>query len=237
MNVHVVHDTKQIRLQKAWLLYGNRNGIEYVSEHPVKIDPSGRAEIEAGAALTMPQLESLIAQVQGNRPLTLMDDRVLAYNGEKLVFWVPAQRRATWMHCDEPFGRRHGTVWHPACVFARTRMGLSVFCVDDRRPHAGTPLWHSPYLNVGESGSVCMGDRQLPKAGVEHIDAIADAFFTSEFTHTNRSHVVHYSGGSYALWADLLAGKFPDAFPMETLLPAQQREGEPLTLGQWLTIV
>lgn len=232
----------EIRLTKALLLYTEKENnysserkVAYVSSHDVRIDETGQSIICPGKALEMEELEEMLKSIEGKRPLTLLGENVLACNGRKLVFYVPPKKRATWVHCPEPFGQRSGSVWHPGCIFFASRNGLSVFSYKGRgKPQASTPLFASPHLNVYEDGGVCMGNRALPEPDAGNVAEIESAFFTSEFTHTNRNHAVKYSGGIYELWKDLLDGKYPKGFPEDCLLPVQSRDGSETRLQDLL---
>lgn len=242
MQCHVGFKTESIELKKAVLIYGPKTGSYgmygdgacYASIHPVSIDSEGRSRIESGRPIGVDETNDILMSIKGSEPLRLMDKRVIAKNGQKIVFWVKGEKRATWLDCEgeEP---QMGTVWHPSLIFVAGENGIHVLAYKGRKaPTAKTIIYKPPYLNARQDGSMCMGNRKLPKAIESEIDGVISAFFTSAFTHALNSGLVKYEGGVYALWFDLIAGKHADSFPEECMVPLQTREGKDVTLEMLL---
>lgn len=226
MECEVVFEKESVQLKKAILVYAtvrpsdhymfNSGAEAYASVHDVKLN-EGIPTIESGRPIGTEEIEGIIEGIKGHERLSMMDERVLAKNGASIVFWVKSQKRATWLECrgEEP---KNATVWHPSTVFVVGKKGLYVYAIKgDKRPTKDTILYKPPYLNAGANGSVCMGNRKLPRAHESEIDNIIEAFFTSSFTHAIGSGLVDYEGGVYALWFDLINGKCPNGFPQKSL--------------------
>ncbi len=224
----------EIHLHKAILLYGSQSesrsspSITYASLHDVTMR-LGRPVIESGESITCEALGSALKDLTGSSPLELLDDRILAFNGVTLVFWVPPRKRKVWFECADPMGKRSGVTPHPGLIFVVNNQ-LHVYAVKGAsRPRADTEVFCGPYLNTYKGGDICMGNVRLPKAQPSHASSIADAFFQSLFTHTNNPRVVEYEGGIFSLWTDLLDGKY-SKFPETSLSQGSDLPGK--TVGQ-----
>lgn len=229
-----------IELHTAILLYGNRrNGsIEYASRHDIQM-AGGHPQILSGSPLSTGALSHAYESLMGGLlPLDLMDHRILAFNGQTMVFWVMPKPRHVFFECPEPMGKRSGMVHNPGLIFVASRQGLQVLAVKGcAKPKANTSLFLAPYLNIYADGNVCMGNVPLPEPRPSSVDLWIEAFFHSRFTHANGAVNVQYTGGIYSLWNDLLDNKV-DRFPEDALIPlrAGQKTDKAtgITLAQFL---
>jgi PRTRC genetic system protein B len=98
-----------------------------------------------------------------------------------------------------------------------TKQELTLFALAaNRRPCEGTPLYHAPFFNVNQNGTVCMGtvDVNIKKSSSleEFIAAWENYFFNSYFSHLMHNHNP-VNGNCVSLWKNLIeTGKpFPKA--------------------------
>lgn len=221
MECKAIFNRESMQLKKAILVYSPEvpenyympsTGEGYASVHNIKVS-DGVPTIQSGRPISVEEVENILYSIKGQEKLRMIDERVLAKNGESIVFWVKGQKRATWLECQGE-ETKNASVWHPSMVFVVGKRGLYIYATKGhRRPTKDTILYKAPYLNAATSGSVCMGNRKLPKGHENEIDNIIEAFFTSSFTHAIGSGLVNYEGGVYGLWFDLINGKYPEAFP------------------------
>jgi PRTRC genetic system protein B len=113
---------------------------------------------------------------------------------------------------DNPLNKLSGTrVPQPPLVFiARSGGGLTVFALrEDRRPLPATTLYHSPYRNVSDCGSVCLGSMKPSREPAE----VEEGFFKTSFTHSNRGIIAK----EMPAWtAARTARRFPTGMLTET---------------------
>lgn len=114
----------------------------------------------------------------------------------------------------------NGTAGVPAMLWYANKQSLMVFALaSDRRPTDKTTLYHAPFFNVYDSGSVCMGTVNVNiknSASVEEfIQAWERYFFNSYFSHLINNHNP-IKGNCVTLWKELI--NTGGAFPKEVLI-------------------
>ena len=142
-------------------------------------------------------------------PITssIMPARVIVDDHQRLMWHSKAQDRSMWFS-----GRECGTatlrVWWPPLLFVldkRTK-GLSVFALaTGARPHANTPIYRAPLMNVNKEGAICLGSATLPKDPTNtNIVEMENCLYDSNFSHLNvtcekhphmaddKAHVAYY---------------------------------------------
>jgi len=127
-------------------------------------------------------------------PKGLMPTKVLYLKPENAPFVVwktPAQRVK--LLFTSSLGLENGDYPVPALVWKAGKNSMSVFAVqDDTDFNLTTPLYHAPFFNTYENGSVCMGNVSLkmPKdCPLEDFMSIWEqAFFNSYFSHMMQNH-------------------------------------------------
>lgn len=112
-----------------------------------------------------------------------------------------------------------GTAEVPALLWYAGRNSLSVFALaSNRRPTEKTRLYHAPFFNVYESGSVCMGNVNVSMkncASVERFIQLWESyFFNSYFSHLIDQHNP-VKGNIVNIWKELIKTGKP--FPKEVL--------------------
>jgi PRTRC genetic system protein B len=116
---------------------------------------------------------------------TLLPSNVLVDNAQQLVWHVPGRNMNMWFQIrgTKQIALR---VWWPNLVFVcnkQTRT-LRVFATATAsRPHAATPLYHAPLMNINTTGHLCLGSAVLPQTlTVNTIKQIEACLFDSNFS-------------------------------------------------------
>jgi len=109
----------------------------------------------------------------------------------------------------------------PALLWRANCREISIYALPDgKRPNEKTIIYHAPFFNVYNSGSVCMGTVSLK--GLQHLRMEAfmkqwqHLFFGSRFSHTNFNDGV--KGGMSKLWQSLKGAQ--PKFPVDKLKKA-----------------
>lgn len=108
----------------------------------------------------------------------------------------------------------------PAMLWLADKKSFKVFALKgSRRPTENTPIFHSPFFNVYENGSVCMGTVNVEIKKSASIEEFTknweDYFFNSYFSHLMNGHNP-VNRNCIQVWKDLVEGKKP--FPNEVLI-------------------
>lgn len=218
---------QQVILKRSLLLYGvpSNDSVMYATEHPVAVDDEGRAQMLPGRPVTIGALRQMEAMLNAQCAGEILPPNVLFNTGGMLAWWVPAGLRRVYFRTDyEGVGRQSVVVPHPALVFVVNGGSWHVFALGrNKRPDAGTMLYHAPYMNVWSDslGRVCAGNVRIPAESIiSKIAAWESSFFDSEFTHPNSGRrVVKCRDGVVGLTRQLVAGRWK-RFPVSVLLPA-----------------
>jgi PRTRC genetic system protein B len=142
-------------------------------------------------------------------------EKVLAYSpGTAILWWAPAITRRVFFTNET--GLRSGIYPLPATLFLVVSRTLHTWALaTTARPEPGTPIYHSPFFNVYEGGTCCMGNIDLPRnASPGDIDDWEKAFFDGACN----GHIAPKLQGidPYELWKSV-EGKVE--FPKEHLVP------------------
>ena len=155
------------------------------------------------------------------KPNGVMSENVLfidsTENG-KVIWLTRGQKRP--MLFTEKLSIPNGSAEVPPLLWCANRQGMKIFALDsDERPNEDTPLFHAPFFNVYESGSVCMGtvDINIKKSASleEFISQWEHYFFNSYFSHLVNSHNP-IKGNCVNLWKGLIQNQ--GSFPKEVLV-------------------
>ncbi|WP_417353189.1 PRTRC system protein B [Flavobacterium alkalisoli] len=128
------------------------------------------------------------------RPEGVMPDNVLhldqSDNGSAVWYTKPKRQK---LYFAESLGLENGTVALPALVWKANRKQLQIFALNGKtKPKAETPLFHAPFFNLYQKGTVCMGnvDVTIKSAATleEFITAWQGYFFGSYFSHHINEH-------------------------------------------------
>jgi PRTRC genetic system protein B len=150
----------------------------------------------------------------------LMPSKVLYINSENTPFVVwktPAQKIK--MLFTSGLGLHNGDYPVPSLIWKAYRNGIAVFAVqDDNEINMETPLYHAPFFNTYEKGTVCMGNVSLnitPNCPLEDFMSNWErAFFNSYFSHMMENHNP-VNGNMVQLYKSLHQSKKP--FPPKAL--------------------
>ncbi|MBK4736046.1 PRTRC system protein B [Noviherbaspirillum pedocola] len=153
----------------------------------------------------------------------LLPERLLGFSPKHLFWWRPAGKSRVFFRCKE-LGQRAAIVPHPPLAFIVSGNAWYVFALaENKRPTLETELFHAPYFNVYDTGSICIGSANIPdKLQPGTLPLWESAFFDSEFTHVNGSvRKVAHERGEYAFWKEMLDGAY-DEFPTDLLVPQKK---------------
>ena len=221
MEIEIAVDRKLIA-QHALVIYSYEkdprceepaNSIDhYITKH--RIDREGK--LLEGAPLTREALRKICSLVIPSlQIMEYIPDKVLAYSpGTAILWWMPGIPRQVFF--TKETGLRSGTYSLPATLFLVVNRTLHTWALATGvRPEPSTPIYHSPFFNVYEGGTCCMGNIELPRnASPGDIDDWEKAFFDGACN----GHIAPKVQGidPYELWK-AIAGK--TEFPKEYLVP------------------
>ncbi|UEP39701.1 PRTRC system protein B (plasmid) [Burkholderia ambifaria] len=221
---------RAVKLDSAILFYTGRSGLQYATVHEVAHDRDGRPLIGAGRPVNRNALLGALIQLDRNAApkSEFLPSNVLGVSSTGVTWWSPPAMRRVFFDCKE-LGVRSAVVPHPGLVFQASQSGFRVFAVKTAdRPCADTPLFEPPYFNTWDGGQICIGTAQVPtRVEVTSISGWEAGFFESAFTHPNQGlDRVKYKRGVFALWRDMLDGKFGETFPLKVLVPTSRTAGK-----------
>ncbi len=221
MEIEITTD-RELIAQHALIIYGYEkdpryeapaNSIDhYVTKH--RIDREGR--LLEGAPLTRETLHKICSLVIPSlQAMEYIPEKVLAYSpGTATLWWTPGVLRRVFF--TKETGLRSGAYPLPATLFLVTNGALHTWALAaTMRPEPGTTIYHSPFFNVYEGGTCCMGNIELPRnAAPGDIDDWEKAFFDGACN----GHITPKLQGidPYELWKTI-EGK--TEFPKEYLAP------------------
>lgn len=168
--------------------------------------------------------KSLNTEKEKNRaflkPKSILPTNILHINPSEngSVIWYTKAKK-TKMFFSEKLNIPNGTAEVPAILWHADKQSLMVFALaTNRRPAEKTALFHAPFFNVYDNGSVCMGTVDVDiknSASVEEFTVAWESyFFNSNFSHLVNQHNP-ITGNCVSLWKDLLHTGKP--FPTEVL--------------------
>lgn len=184
MEIEIAMDRKLVA-QHALIIYGYEkdprceepaDSIDhYITKH--RIDEEGR--LLEGAPLTREALRKICSSVIPSlQTIEYIPDKVLAYSpGSAILWWSPGVSRRVFF--TKETGLISGAYQLPATLFLVANRTLHAWALATTvRPEPDTPVYHSPFFNVYESGTCCMGNIDLPQhASPGDISEWEDAFF------------------------------------------------------------
>jgi len=234
MDLQVNSDEASFRLKRAILLYeednayGNRSA--FASVHDIDVTDGGEAVLSPGRPATREGVLALAEALLGKQPASFLPEHVLACTADVLVWHVPPGCHPLFFQtASEELNALTGKpLPHPGLVFRAASRGggssLHVWAVRWRgRPRPGTPLYHAPFLNINEGGSVCLGSMPKPTThGPEAAEAWTASFFGSAFTHGGGSRFLRGQPG-YASTLRSLSERTGCSFPTDRLVRTGRR--------------
>ena len=227
MSFNVCDDSEESQLSQAILLYKkSHGGASFATIHPIVNDENNGMTIGAGCAFDERALKKLATELVSTLRIKsgILPSNVLSVGDDHIMWWSAPSRRTYFFNTRDDggihVGKRSGEAFTPNLIFVVRRGGMSVFAVKgNKRPEAGTPIYHAPLMNVYEDGTLCMGSMSRPNSTL--ADSIAlweQSFWDAAFSHPNHAKAVIYKGGLHAFSIDLLDGKFRK-FPDRVLRP------------------
>jgi len=152
------------------------------------------------------------------KPESILPTHVLYINPTEKgsVIWYTKAKKVK-LFFTESLEIPNGVAHTPPMLWMASKQYLTVFALtSDKRPTEKTVLFHAPFFNVYENGSVCMGtvnvDIKNSASVEEFIRAWENYFFNSRF-----SYLIHNptNGNCVNLWKELVNTDKP--FPKEIL--------------------
>jgi PRTRC genetic system protein B len=220
-NLHLTNND-HLELSLAVLCYkGQRHQVMTV--HEVETRESGAPKILPGRPITSNELRSMLEDLASQAASSgYIPHNLLCKGLDSMIWFTPPSIRPVFFNEPNGIGLRSGNCPLPGLVFKLSGSGLSIYAVrGNSRPEPSTPLFYAPFYNTYENGSVCMGSAAIPNyVDPRYIPECENAFFNSEFTHSNyhgKEKVLRYKGCLKGLWKELLDGKYPDVFPDRAL--------------------
>lgn len=213
MNVHAQIATPDTMTARHAILVYQAGGAAMLTIHPIE-----QGQIQPGRLLDRATWGDMLASVSSGpghaAPVRRLIDPCLLFADPSRVLWHrPAQRRPIYFRTgrkefDEAVSSKE--VSHPPLLFLATPSNLYIYALEsDQRPEADTPVCVAPYFNVYESGHMCRGNIRLPdRASPEDIPLWEDAFFQTNFTHSNRGRLTSHSGGHDGAWKAALSARY-----------------------------
>jgi PRTRC genetic system protein B len=227
MKINIDSGTSKMELRGAILLYADAGTVQgntcFASFHDVK--NMGKAEqpnvqIMPGTPLNQQALMQTLGSLADRYAIStdLLPEYVLSYSPLHLIWWMPAGKRRVFLKTAAD-GAQSEIVPHPALLFAIVQGSWYVFAMKgNARPTKATALFHAPFFNMYDDGSVCVGTAKAPQSTLlAETGEWERAFFDSVFTHVNEHRKVKYRGGEYGLWRSLMKGKRKE-FPETALM-------------------
>lgn len=152
------------------------------------------------------------------KPESILPTNVLYINPTEKgsVIWYTKTKK-TKLFFTESLEIPSGIANVPTMLWVASKQNLMVFALtSDKRPTEKTILYHAPFFNVYDSGSVCMGtvgvDIKNSASVEEFIKAWESYFFNSRFSHLNHNPT---NGNCVSIWKDLI--DTDKTFPKEIL--------------------
>lgn len=211
--------------------YGSNREISMLTEHDISI-VKGQPYIQEARIMSSKSMRDMARKIlnKKNTSLQFIPSNVLARSDKVIVWWIPESTRTVFFKSSVPgLENRCGQIKIPSCIFAETSGRSYVLCFEgSERPTEKTPLFFSPFFNVWDEHTICLGTTRRVKSG--DVNAWTKAFFESAFSHTNyrtSKATLLREGDRAQLWRDLF-DKQLEEIPFNCLPPAN------LTLEQFI---
>ena len=196
--------SQKLTLNKALLFYEDGSAALITEHDVVTVSTLEGPQVSLGPGSlvsreTLVKMIRRVLDVPETRPF--LAPEILSYEPGHMFWWVPAARRPIFFMTKGPFDKEieNAIVWHPPLLMHATYQFLTVWALGkNERPLETDLVYRSPYYNLGESGIMCAGNVALPETPSPDTRLQwEDAFFLSNFTHTNlktESHCLHPLG-------------------------------------------
>lgn len=152
------------------------------------------------------------------KPESILPTNILYINPTEKgsVIWYTKAKKVK-LFFTESLEIPNGIAHTPPMLWMASKQHLTVFALtSDKRPTEKTVLFHAPFFNVYENGSVCMGtvnvDIKNSASVEEFIRAWENYFFNSRFSHLNHNPT---NSNCVNLWKELV--NTDKIFPKEIL--------------------
>ncbi|WP_346319430.1 PRTRC system protein B [Chitinophaga sp. YIM B06452] len=152
-------------------------------------------------------------------PEGLLPENVLYLSpiGEGMVIWYTPPQEVNLLFIEK-LGIPNGKAYVPGLIWKATPKALQVFAfLGKDKPQAKTPLYHAPFFNLYNNGSVCMGTVE-PEGFAPTLNRFMagweQTFWRSYFSHVNGS-ASPVKGNIVQLWKKLVGSGTP--FPEGSL--------------------
>ncbi|ATN06698.1 MULTISPECIES: PRTRC system protein B [Chryseobacterium] len=152
------------------------------------------------------------------KPESILPTHVLYINPTEKgsVIWYTKAKKVK-LFFTESLEIPNGVAHTPPMLWMASKQHLTVFALtSDKRPTEKTVLFHAPFFNVYENGSVCMGtvgvDIKNSASVEEFIQAWESYFFNSRFSHLNHNPT---NSNCVNMWKELI--NTDKSFPKEIL--------------------
>lgn len=154
------------------------------------------------------------------KPQNILSENILHIDPSKdgSVIWYTKGQKVD-LFFSETLGISNGMAQVPPLLWLANKQNLVIFALaSDRRPTEKTMLYHAPFFNVYDSGSVCMGTVDVNIKNSASIEEFTEAwekyFFNSYFSHLMNGHNP-IKGNLVNLWNELINTGNP--FPKKLL--------------------
>lgn len=227
-----VGSSTKLILRAAVLIYEAKNGNSPLATiHQIQHAEKGPPMLLPGEAITSSDVESLARTLStAADTMTWLPPHVLTLSSNRLVWYLPSQRRRIWFNAEaKPYRHLNGKeVTWPALIFDATiNAGLRILALgSDARPTPETPLFRAPCMNLYSLGEMCRGNAPMPKVfSTEAMKMYEDSFFKSAFSHTNLSGkaLCNHPQGPVRMWNELRTLR---KFPAKWLVSLSKAKGE-----------
>jgi len=234
MEAEIPKSQNQLSPEQALILHRSSHDV-VITLHDI-VGNDDNPELGPGRLMDKATREELAARLKSDGASgqqRLLPERVLAQSTDMLAWYVPGEIRKMYFNIN---GRKRSfkVAW-PNLLIKTNGTAMAVASYKGRqRPHADTPLYHAPLMNVYDSTQVCIGNTRTPDSvGFEDMPGWEDLVFKTYFSHVNHSKTIksrsrevdtaeHYA--FYEQLAEQDARRFPE------------RKLEPLgvTLSKWI---
>lgn len=156
---------------------------------PKALQPLSQKNINLLAELTKKQA----TEATINYHIDFITPNILHFKKEQrhLIWYSKPQRQK--LLFDEKLNIQSTNYPLPYLLWVLQENTLKVFALKNAPKDANEPLFQAPFLNVYNSGKVCMGSASLKHRSTDYsvlIPFCEYAFFNSTFTHTNCDRIL-----------------------------------------------
>lgn len=136
----------------------------------------------------------------------------------KVIWYTDSGKKELFF--SKGLGIPNGVASVPALIWCADKQHLKIYAMNyNQRPTEDTPLYHAPFFNVYDNGSVCMGtvDTKITKSASleEFTGTWENCFFNSYFSHLMYNHNP-VQGNCVSLWKELVTND--KDFPIDVLI-------------------